>query len=90
MPSTAIGRIDYDDETQRLFVEFVANGRRPRGWTPAPKGPEDRGKTYVYFDVPPDAYEAFRHAFSKGTWFNTHIRDHYRHSLVSDPRAKTG
>ena len=73
MPSTAVGKIDYDDETQQLFVTFVTSGRR-----------------YVYFDVPWDAYDAFRHAFSKGTWFNTHIRDRYQHALVFDPRAKAG
>jgi hypothetical protein len=69
MPSTAIGRIEYDEKTQQLFVNFVTNGRR-----------------YVYFDVPPGEAEAFRHAFTKGTYFNTHIRDHYRHELVFDPK----
>ena len=28
MPSTAIGRIDYDQKTKQLFVDFVTNGRR--------------------------------------------------------------
>jgi hypothetical protein len=70
MPSTAIGKIDYDPPTRRLFVDFVTNGRR-----------------YVYFDVPPAEYDAFRHAFGKGTWFNTHIRDRYRHELVFDPKV---
>ena len=28
MPSTAIGRIDYDPLTRRLVVDFVTNGRR--------------------------------------------------------------
>jgi hypothetical protein len=69
MPSSAVGRIEYDEETQRLFVDFVTNGRR-----------------YVYFDVPWDEVDAFKHAFSKGTYFNTHIRDRYRHELVFDPR----
>jgi hypothetical protein len=70
MPSTAIGKIDYDETTQQLSVSFVTNGRR-----------------YVYFDVPLGEYEAFRHAFSKGTWFNTHIRDRYQHTLVFDPKV---
>jgi hypothetical protein len=69
MPSTAVGRIEYDEETQLLFVDFVANGRR-----------------YIYFDVPWDEVGTFKHAFSKGTYFNTHIRDRYRHELVFDPR----
>ena len=35
------------------------------------------GRRYVYRDVPPEAVEAFRHAFSKGRHFNAHIRDSY-------------
>lgn len=69
MPSTAIGRIEYDATTRQLSVSFLANGRR-----------------YVYFDVPLEAYEAFRRAFSKGAHFNTHIRDRYEHRLVFDPK----
>jgi hypothetical protein len=70
MPSTVIGKIDYDEATQRLLVDFTTNGRR-----------------YAYFDVPKFEYEAFRHAFSKGTYFNTHIRDRYRGELVFDPQV---
>ena len=33
------------------------------------------GRRYAYFDVPPDVHDAFRQAFSKGTFFNRHIRD---------------
>ena len=36
------------------------------------------GRTYVYSDVPADEIEAFRAAFSKGRYFNAHIRDNYR------------
>ena len=28
MPSTAIGKIDYDLDKQLLFIDFVTNGRR--------------------------------------------------------------
>ena len=35
------------------------------------------GRRYIYFRVPPGAYEAFRAAFSKGRHFNARIRDHY-------------
>lgn len=35
------------------------------------------GRRYVYFRVPPEAYEAFRAAFSKGRHFNARIRDRY-------------
>ena len=35
------------------------------------------GRRYVYAEVPPEAVEALRAAFSKGRHFNAHIRDHY-------------
>jgi hypothetical protein len=35
------------------------------------------GRRYVYCDVPPEAVEAFRGAFSKGRHFNARIRNHY-------------
>jgi len=43
------------------------------------------GKRYEYEDVPPEIYAAFRNAFSKGRYFNSHIRDRYRYRLVPDP-----
>jgi hypothetical protein len=42
------------------------------------------GNRYAYRRVPPDIYDDFRAAFSKGTFFNRHIRDHYDYDLV-DP-----
>jgi len=36
------------------------------------------GRRYVYLDVPNEAYAAFCDAFSKGRYFNAHIRDHYK------------
>jgi hypothetical protein len=36
------------------------------------------GRQYVYADVPPEKAERFRAAFSKGRYFNAHIRDAYR------------
>jgi hypothetical protein len=36
------------------------------------------GRVYVYFDVPPAEYDAFRDAPSLGRYFNLHIRDQYR------------
>jgi len=45
------------------------------------------GRRYAYRDVPMETYDAFQHAFSKGTFFNQHIRDQYRHDLVFDPAA---
>lgn len=36
------------------------------------------GRRYLYLDVPPEEADEFRAAFSKGTYFNRHIRDNYR------------
>lgn len=35
------------------------------------------GRCYTYFDVPPEEVNAMRAAFSKGRYFNLHIRDRY-------------
>jgi hypothetical protein len=35
------------------------------------------GRRYAYRKVPVEVFDAFRHAFSKGTFFNRHIRDGY-------------
>jgi hypothetical protein len=35
------------------------------------------GRRYRYEAVPPELYEAFKRAFSKGEFFNTHIRGRY-------------
>jgi lysyl-tRNA synthetase class 2 len=35
------------------------------------------GRPYVYQDVPLDIYTAMRRSFSKGEYFNEHIRDRY-------------
>jgi hypothetical protein len=35
------------------------------------------GRRYIYEDVPPQVADAFRSAFSKGTFFNGEIRDRY-------------
>lgn len=35
------------------------------------------GRVYEYYLVPPDVAASFRMAFSKGTFFNTRIRDAY-------------
>ena len=36
------------------------------------------GRRYIFHDVPPEAAEAFRSAFSKGRHFNARIRGSYR------------
>ena len=35
------------------------------------------GRRYLYLDVPQEAVDDFRAAFSKGVHFNRHIRDRY-------------
>jgi hypothetical protein len=41
------------------------------------------GRRYIYDDVPRDVADAFKAAFSRGTFFNRHIRDHYGYREVS-------
>jgi hypothetical protein len=41
------------------------------------------GRRYVYEDVPPDVFDAFRAAFSKGTFFNREIRDCYAYREIT-------
>lgn len=35
------------------------------------------GKRYTYLDVPPEIHEAMKSSFSKGEFFNEHIRDRF-------------
>jgi len=35
------------------------------------------GRRYRYLKVPPSIYDRMRAAFSKGEFFNQHIRDHF-------------
>jgi lysyl-tRNA synthetase class 2 len=35
------------------------------------------GRCYVYQDVPDEEYAGMRRSFSKGEYFNEHIRDRY-------------
>lgn len=39
------------------------------------------GKRYRYHDVPEETYQSMRRAFSKGEFFNDHIRDHFEFTL---------
>lgn len=41
------------------------------------------GKRYDYEAVPPETYAAFQRAFSKGKFFNEHIRDRFSYRLVA-------
>jgi hypothetical protein len=40
------------------------------------------GRRYHYHDVPPEAADAFRQAFSKGRHFNARIRGRYLYTEV--------
>jgi len=40
------------------------------------------GKRYVYKKVPPDTHEALKAAFSKGYFFNRHIRDQFEYERL--------
>ncbi|HUH78184.1 MAG TPA: KTSC domain-containing protein [Devosia sp.] len=42
------------------------------------------GSRYDYEDVPPELYAAMRRALSKGSFFNTYIRNHYAYRRVDD------
>ena len=42
----------------------------------------NRGRTYVYFDVPPDAYAALLDAPSKGRYLNFEIKPYHRYRRV--------
>jgi KTSC domain len=41
------------------------------------------GRRYLYHRVPPEEAERFAASFSKGRYFNAHIRDHYEYTEVT-------
>lgn len=43
------------------------------------------GRVYQYFLVPADLAAAFQAALSKGTFFNTRIRDHFTFRDITPP-----
>jgi hypothetical protein len=45
------------------------------------------GRRYAYDDVPLDVYDFFKAAFSRGTFFNHHIRDHYGYREITHEDA---
>jgi hypothetical protein len=46
------------------------------------------GRVYEYYAVPADTHAAFRAAFSKGTFFNTKIRDRFPFRDVTPRNAR--
>lgn len=45
------------------------------------------GRIYQYLDVPAEVAASFQSAFSKGTFFNTYIRDRYDFRETTQARA---
>jgi len=45
------------------------------------------GRIYEYVDVPVEVAASFQSAFSKGTFFNTYIRDRYDFRELTPARA---
>jgi hypothetical protein len=45
------------------------------------------GRIYEYVDVPVEVAASFQSAFSKGTFFNTYIRDRYDFREIMPARA---
>lgn len=45
------------------------------------------GRRYDYERVPPEIFSAFRQAFSKGQFFNAHIRDKFAFRQVRGERV---
>ena len=45
------------------------------------------GRRYVYDKVPQDVYGAFKAAFSRGTFFNRRIREHYGYREIAHEDA---
>jgi hypothetical protein len=46
------------------------------------------GRRYSYHDVPEEIYDRMARASSKGEFFNTHIRDHFRFTPHPLPQAQ--
>lgn len=40
------------------------------------------GRRYIYADVPPEIYRQMRSSFSKGEYFNSHIRDRFAYEAA--------
>lgn len=49
------------------------------------------GRRYRYFAVPAEIFDRMRNSFSKGAFFNRHIRGHFAYrELPAPPRAPAG
>ena len=63
--SSNIHAVGYDLHSQTLSVQFKARGGAAAG------------SIYEYIAVPPEVYERFMNAPSKGGWFAANIKNHY-------------
>ena len=45
------------------------------------------GDVYRYFEFPAAAYQAFLNAQSRGRFFRSHIRDHFRYERMANLRV---
>lgn len=61
----------YVNSSAILRIEYDAGLRQLHIWFRESGGP------YTYYGVPPNVYEAFLRAPSKGQFYNDHIRDQY-------------
>lgn len=62
--SSAITKIEHDAKTKILTVHMQ-------------DGPKGQGRVLNYANVPRDVFQAFTAAESKGSFFNSHIRNDY-------------
>jgi hypothetical protein len=46
------------------------------------------GRKYVYAAVPQNVFDAFKSAFSRGTFFNREIRDRYTYREIPSERTE--
>lgn len=45
------------------------------------------GEVYCYFEFPEEHYQEFLHAESRGRYFLSHIRDHFRYERLAKLQA---
>lgn len=63
--SEAIYQAQYDDKTRVLVITFQYGP------------PKNYDGTYKYVDVPPEVFQGFLNAESKGKYFNENIRNNF-------------
>lgn len=67
--SSNLESVGYDDESQMMYVHFLAKRTWPR-------------TLYVYFDVPLEVYEGLLAADSHGQYFNAYVRNVYQYERL--------